>query len=163
MLKSILLASAVVISAPVLAQTAPVTGQVAPGVAPMTDSTAQTAPSTAPAAPAADPAATAADPTAAATSQTSAAEPAPVTTPTGIAQVVNSEFPTYDKDASGALSESEFSAWMVALKTASDPKTDPASAAVKSWVSGAFAQADADKSKTVSKDELTGFLSAGQS
>ncbi len=74
---------------------------------------------------------------------------------------MNTEFPSYDKDSNGALSETEFASWMVALKTASDPTTKAESAEVKKWIGQAFASADADKSKSVSKTELTGFLSQG--
>ena len=80
-----------------------------------------------------------------------------------VAQVVEAEFPTYDKDADGELKSEEFGQWMVALRSASDPSTDAQSAEVKTWVDGAFASADADKSDTVSKIELTGFLSQGAS
>jgi hypothetical protein len=182
MLKYLLLASAVTISAPVLAQSKPVS----PTTAPTTQvSPAQTAP--APAAPVdttqpqtvtpADPMATApanpatpqdpqaatqavpADPTAQPTQQATA-EPA-VTGAAQIAQVVNTEFPTYDKDKSGTLNQSEFGAWMIALKEKSDPSTKPDSPATKAWVTQAFASADKDKSKSLSKAELTGFLTQG--
>ena len=48
---------------------------------------------------------------------------------------------------------------MLALKTASDPATKPASKETKTWLNQAFAQADKDESRSVSKTELTGFLS----
>ena len=182
MLKYLLLASAVTISAPVLAQDKPASSTTAPTTQ---VSPAQTVP--APAAPVdtaqpqtvtpADPMATApANPAAAPNSQ-AAAQPAPadpvaqptqqaaaepaVTGAAQIAQVVNTEFPTYDKDKSGTLNQSEFGAWMIALKEKSDPSTKPDSPATKTWVSQAFASADKDKSKSVSKAELTGFLSQG--
>lgn len=82
---------------------------------------------------------------------------------TQVAQVVDTEFATYDKDKNGVLSKAEFSDWMVALKTASDPSTKAEAASTKTWVGQAFASADKDRSKTVSKTELTGFLSQGQS
>jgi hypothetical protein len=99
-----------------------------------------------------------ADPAAAAPVQTAAQ---PATGPAQIAQVVDTEFPSYDKDKSGTLSEPEFSSWMVALKTKSDPSTKADSPAVKTWVDQAFASADKDKNKALSKAELTGFLSQG--
>lgn len=80
--------------------------------------------------------------------------------PATVATVVGTEFPTYDKDGDGALSAAEFGAWMVALKTASDPSTKATAPATKTWVTAAFAQADKDKNKKVSKTELTTFLSA---
>jgi hypothetical protein len=82
-------------------------------------------------------------------------------TPSQIAQIVEQEFPTYDGDANGELSETEFSAWMKKLRTATDPTVDPESEQVKSWVAQAFGAADADKSGGVSKTELIGFLSRG--
>ncbi|HEX7848604.1 MAG TPA: EF-hand domain-containing protein [Sphingomonas sp.] len=75
-----------------------------------------------------------------------------------VAEVVSGEFGTYDKNKNGSLSKTEFGAWMTALRTKADPslKND---AANKSWIAQAFAQADTDKSGSVSKDELTNFLS----
>jgi len=202
MLKHILLASAMTISVPVLAQdkpaaqpatpttqqapttTAPQSAQATPdaaapqstspvdqamsSVSPSTDQTAQA--QTAPADPTTAPAQTAqaspaqatpaqSDPAAAAPAQTASAQPA--TKADQIAQVVNTEFPTYDKDSNGALNEAEFGTWMVALKTASDPTTKAESASTKAWVDQAFATADTDKNKSLSKTELTGFLSKG--
>ena len=170
MLKYILLASAMTISAPVLAQDKPADSQVAPTTQ---AAPTQTAPEATPASPdpaATDPAATdvaspnetvaeaaPADP-AAAPVQTAAQ---PVTKADQIAQVVSTEFPSYDKDSSGSLNETEFSSWMVALKTASDPTTKAESAATKTWVNQAFATADTDKNKSLSKTEVTGFLTQG--
>lgn len=192
MLKHILLASAMTISVPVLAQDKPADAQATPttqaapattapatadaaapqtaspvdqamsSVTPSADQTAQATPAQAD--PTAAPAQTAqatpaqADPTAA-PAQTASAQPA--TKADQIAQVVSTEFPTYDKDSSGTLNESEFSTWMVALKTASDPTTKAESASTKTWVDQAFATADTDKNKSLSKTELTGFLTKG--
>ncbi|WP_345865186.1 EF-hand domain-containing protein [Sphingomonas qilianensis] len=128
MIKYVVMASAVMLAAPVLAQTQ--------ATAPVTASApAQTAAATA-------------------TGDTAAA-PA---TAEQITQVVNSEFPTYDKDGDGRLSSAEFGAWMVALKSAGDPTAKADNPATRTWVGQAFASADADKNKSVSKTELTGFL-----
>jgi hypothetical protein len=78
-----------------------------------------------------------------------------------VASIVESEFGTYDKDASGSLSKAEFATWMDALKAKApggalkpaDPK----------WNDAAFAQADADKSASLTKQELTGFLGGAAS
>ena len=78
-----------------------------------------------------------------------------------VAQVVDTEFPTYDKNGDGKLSVAEFGDWMVALKTKTDPSTKPGAPETKKWVAAAFAQADTDKSKSLSKPELTSFLSQG--
>jgi hypothetical protein len=161
MLKYAILASAVMISAPVLAQDKPADSQTAPTTQ---AAPTQTAPESTPATPdtasPVDQAMSSVTPTAdqAAPAQTAAQ---PASKADQIAQVVSTEFPTYDKDANGSLNETEFGSWMVALKTASDPTTKAESAATKSWVDQAFASADTDKNKALSKTELTGFLTQG--
>ena len=148
MLNSIIIASAALLSVPALAQvTEPSTAVPANGQPDtMNSSPAQTAPAgQAPTAPESAPA------------QAAEAQPA---TGAQIADVVGTEFPNYDKNGDGSLSATEFGAWMVALKTASDPSTKATAPATKTWVATAFAQADADKNKKVSKGELTSFLSA---
>ncbi|KQN26699.1 hypothetical protein ASE86_11600 [Sphingomonas sp. Leaf33] len=182
MLKTILLASAMIVTVPAVAQdmpqqTAPAsttaTAQDNTATSPQQTPTTQGAPiSGAPVteqatAPAADPAATPADPaTTTAPAETAATAPAtdaatPATGSTQIAQVVSTEFPTYDKNADKALDKLEFGQWMVALKSASDPSTKPTDPATKKWVEGAFASADKDKSKSVTQAELTTYLSQG--
>ncbi|KQM28919.1 hypothetical protein ASE57_03445 [Sphingomonas sp. Leaf11] len=156
MMKRILLASAMMVSAPAFAQdTAP-----AQTTAPAT----QAAPQTSPTAPAdasiaaTQPApATQADP-ATQTAQTTAEAGQPASG-TQIAQIVEAEFPKYDKDGKGQLTEKQFGEWMVALRSASEPGVTADKPEVKSWVKQAFAQADKDKSKAVTKAELTSFLS----
>ena len=156
MLKHVLLASAVLVAMPALAQTAPTTmppAPTSPAPAPAAPTTAAPAPATPTAA---TPAAPVAEPVPAAPA--AAADPGPGAQ---IADVVNKEFPSYDKNSDGKLSKPEFGAWMFALRKASDPalKDD---AANKTYVTGAFATADTDKSKSVSKDELTNYLVQGQ-
>lgn len=77
-----------------------------------------------------------------------------------VASVVESEFPTYDTDKNGALSKSEFTAWMATLKKAEAQSTGKAMTEkeIAAWSKSAFATADADKSGSVSKAELTKFL-----
>lgn len=147
MLKYALLASALAIGAPAMAQdmTAPSPAQQAPQAAP-----AQTAPAT----PDAN-----TPPTTAPAEQAQAPAAAG---PAQVAEVVKAEFPTYDKDSSGSLNDTEFASWMGALRKASEPTVDTASTEVKTWIKGAFASADADKSKSVTQAELTTFLTAGQ-
>jgi hypothetical protein len=73
--------------------------------------------------------------------------------------IIASEFPTYDKDASGALSRTEFDTWLVALKEKSgDTAMKPADKT--SWLKTAFTTADKDKDKGVSLAELTEYLTA---
>ena len=163
MIKAILLAGSVMISAPVFAQevsaqetpTAPVEQPAQPAEAPVATEqpaeTAQQPQEAAPAAPAEQPAQTAQQPQPAPQGQ----QPANATQ---IAAVVDQGFPTYDKDADGSLKAEEFSSWMVALRSASEPAFKGESAADKQWLSAALAQADKDKSGGVNKQELKTFL-----
>lgn len=184
MLKHILLASAFIISAPALAQNQPQTNNptpdtnAAPGqpqTAPVPQAPLPTspAPQTTPAPTSAVPAAPASSPmTADSQTQTTAPTPAapapnaqaadatPANAGAQVAEVVNGEFGTYDKNKNGSLSKAEFGTWMTALRTKADPSLKD-DAANKAWVAQAFSQADTDKSGTVSKDELTNFLSQG--
>lgn len=192
MLKTILLASAMAVTAPAMAQDMPQQTPPATTTAPAQDTTqttpadvtAQQAPTTQAApipgtpttdpapvqqatAPATDQPTTPADPaatTAPAETAVATATPeatAPAAGASQIAQVVNTEFPTYDKNADKSLDKAEFGQWMVALKTASDPSTKAADPATRKWVDGAFASADTDKSKSVTQAELTTYLSQG--
>lgn len=163
MLKQVLLIGAAAISFPALAQEAPPSPGTTPPTeqpeaAPMPDSAPAPTDTTAPA-----PTEPATDTMAPA--QTAPASPAPsssaAATPAQIAQIVETEFPTYDGDKSGDLSSAEFGAWMKKLRTAQDPAVDPESADVKSWIDQAYGAADADKSGSVTKEELVAFLSRG--
>ncbi|WP_322963030.1 EF-hand domain-containing protein [Sphingomonas fuzhouensis] len=141
MMKYAFLGAAMMVSAPVLAQVTPAPAQTTPAAP-------QDAPATS-----ADPAQPTAEPAAPAQVQATGSQ---------IAQVVDTQFPTYDKDGDGKLNKAEFAQWMVALKSQSDPSTKADAPATKKWIGSAFAQADTDKDKAVSKTELTGFLSQGQ-
>ncbi len=159
MMKRILLASAVLMSTPAFAQdaapaqTTVAPAQTAPGApATTTPEEASDVIGTTPAAPVTQP-----DP-ATQTAQTTAEAGQPATG-TQIAQIVEAEFPKYDKDGKGQLTERQFGEWMVALRSASEPEVTADKPEVKAWVKQAFASADADKSKAVSKAELTQFLS----
>jgi hypothetical protein len=155
MFKQMLLIGAAAVSFPALGQT---TAPAADPMSPPTTSEPTPAPDTTmPTNPAPVPTPDASAPPAADQSAPSSA----AATPTQIAQIVNTEFPTYDADANGDLNEAEFSAWMKKLRAATDPSVDPESADVKAWIGQAFAAADADKSGAVNKTELTGFLSRG--
>jgi hypothetical protein len=142
MLKYAMLVGAALVAAPVLAQTTTTSPQTsAPGGA----ATGQAAPSGTPAD---------------SVPMQSAAREQPATG-SQVAQVVDTEFPTYDKNGDGKLSAAEFSGWMVALKSKTDPTTKPDAPETKKWVSAAFAQADADKNKSLTKAEVTSFLTQG--
>lgn len=173
MIKSILLASAVMISAPVLAQDAPAQEASAPTQQQTPPPAAEqpadvAAPADAPA-PAEHPAETAQQPQEATPAapteqpaQTAEQQPAPQgqqpANATQIATIVDQGFPTYDKDANGSLKGEEFNSWMVALRSVNEPAFKGESAADKQWLSAALTQADKDKSGGVSKDELKIFL-----
>ncbi|BCA62431.1 hypothetical protein HMP09_1665 [Sphingomonas sp. HMP9] len=149
MLKYAMLAGAALVAAPVLAQSTTTSSQTS---APSGAATGQTNPSGAMASPQATP-------TDAVPMQSAAREqPA---TGSQVAQVVDTEFPTYDKNGDGKLSAVEFGGWMVALKSKTDPSTKPDAPETKKWVSAAFAQADGDKNKSLTKSEITSFLTQG--
>lgn len=77
-----------------------------------------------------------------------------------VTAVVESEFPTYDADKNGELSQGEFSAWMTALKKAEIATTGQklGDNEIAAWSGAAFAVADKDKSTAVSKTELLSYL-----
>lgn len=73
--------------------------------------------------------------------------------------IIATEFPTYDKDSSGALNRAEFDSWLVALKEKSgDAKMSDGDKSA--WLKKAFTTADKDKDKGVSLAELTEYLTA---
>jgi outer membrane biosynthesis protein TonB len=169
MLKSILLASAVAISAPAFAQDTPEQQTPPPQEQPAPTETTEPVPQQTPA-PAPQPEAEVtpeATPTPAPTptptpepqaqAQTSQAAPQPATA-AQIAQIVDQGFPTYDKDADGSLKQEEFGAWMVALRSATEPGFTGEAPAEKQWITNAYATADADKSGGVTVAELKTFL-----
>ena len=90
------------------------------------------------------------------------AAPQPVTGDQ-VAQVVDAEFPTYDKNGDNMLSAGEFGTWMTALKSKSGSTDAAATPESRKWLDAAFAQADTDKNKSLSKTELTGFLTQAKS
>ena len=146
-MKKLLFAASVLASAPLSAQ--------APAAP------AQTAP-----APVAMPATTAPPPAAAPQQPAMTTGAGAVTTAPPAAEVagiVSREFPSYDRNRDGTLDQGEFGTWMVKLKTIADPASTANAAAVKTWVNAAFAQADQDKSRTLTLGELTGFLTPARS
>lgn len=173
MLKPILLASAMMISVPALAQevpsqtpTAPSQGTTVPTTDPAmpdttapapTDSTVPTDPTTTTAPEAGD----TSDPSAAQTADPQTTQEPQTASTDQIGQIVDTEFPTYAKTSADELTKDEFGQWMVALRTASEPGVNAQSAEVQTWTSQAFASADADQSGKVTKTELKTFLSQG--
>ena len=157
MLKTILLGTAMCIAAPAFAQEKPATDTQTQDAMPVTEpaAPAQDAPQPA------EPATTPATPTTPAPA-TAAAQPTPAAQPASqqdqIAGIVNSEFAAYDKNGDGALDQTEFASWMVALRVKAQPEFVADSAEGKAWVTAAFTQADTDKSASVNAVELTSFL-----
>lgn len=137
MFRTLLLSTALAVTVPAMAQTAPDQG----------------------ASPAAPQSATPAQPATAA--QPQAATPA--NPAASVAAIVDSEFPAYDANKDGALDQSEFSRWMVALKDQEMKATGATLAPeqITAWANGAFTTADKDKSVSVSKPELVSYLSGG--
>lgn len=90
--------------------------------------------------------------------------PAPAATPQTreqqVAQLVDAEFPAYDADKSGDLEEPEFTKWLLALHAAGgDAKSKAMDQTAKlKWAKDGFAAADTDKSKKISKAEMSKFL-----
>jgi hypothetical protein len=154
MLKHMLIIGAAAVSMPAFAQETPPADPAAPPPTEQPDpSTTAPTPAPAPESPPTE-SAPPADATQPAPSGTAA-------TPAQIAQIVNSEFASYDADKSNDLNQEEFAAWMKKLRTATEPSVDPESEQVKTWIGQAWTAADADKSGAVSKEELTGFLTRG--
>lgn len=137
MVRTFLLTAALAITAPAMAQMAPAP---ADGATPATPA--------APAAPAAP---------------QSAAPSAPTNPAASVASIVDAEFPAYDANKDGQLDQSEFTRWMVALKSQEMKATGSALPAeqVTAWANGAFTTADKDKSTSISKTELVSYLSGG--
>ncbi|MFM7027467.1 MAG: hypothetical protein ACKOXK_02175 [Chakrabartia sp.] len=75
--------------------------------------------------------------------------------------ILKTEFPVYDKDASGSLSKTEFSTWLLALKKAAPQQTPLTDAQQTEWLGTAFTEADSDKSSSISLAELTTYLTRG--
>ncbi len=151
MLKPIFFAGAALLALPAAAQSTPAPVDTTP---PASEADTMTAdPGTA------APATNSTDPTTDESAQPDSSQTA--ASASQISQIIDKDFPTYDADANGELSQSEFGSWMTALKASTEPSFDATSAEAQTWLGKAFASADADKSDTVSKVELTGFLTRG--
>lgn len=161
MLKYVLLASAMMMAAPAIAQQAQTAPQAAPTTgADATGTAATPADATQSGAAAAtpnDPAASTTPPAQTAQTPTSESATQGTNEPDQVASILDSEFPSYDKDKSGSLNKAEFATWMDTLKAKADPSAKPD----KAWNAAAFKKADTDKSASVSKAELATFLSSG--
>ncbi len=89
------------------------------------------------------------------------ATPAPATQTASVEAIIATDFPAYDTDKSGDISEPEFGKWLLELyaKNAAAKPLDEASKA--KLTKDAFAKADADKNKKLAKPELIAFFSSG--
>ncbi|MBY8822708.1 EF-hand domain-containing protein [Sphingomonas colocasiae] len=143
MIRTLMFVSAFALAAPALAQ------ETQPPQEPATESTAAQPPAEAQTAPEAA--------TPSTTTTASPAQAAPANSANTVAAVVDNDFPAFDADKNGELSKEEFAAWMTKLRAA-QPNAAAASTDNSAWTEAAFAQADTDKSKSVSKGELTTFL-----
>lgn len=164
MLKSLMLASAIAIAAPALAQTTGPTGAKTPPngasaatgpTTAVTNQTTPTTPSTAQTTPATPATPVTADQTTPATPGT--ATEAPANAADTVAQLVERDWAKYDNNSDGVLSKEEFGMWMAAIRSknrAANEKPED----VTAWTDAAFAQADKDKSGSLTKPELEGFL-----
>lgn len=130
-----------------------------------TSAMAQMTPTDMPTAPQTDTSAESATPatptTATTPSDQQSAPAAPLAEPKELTvqKLVDAEFPTYDANKNDALEPLEFRAWVLALHDAAgeaNAAKDPAAKA--KWANAAFATADADKSKKVTKAEMNKFL-----
>lgn len=173
MLKTVILATSMLVAAPVFAQDKPVAKESMPTQAKTADNM-ETTPATDDAAPDAKaaPVAAAATPQANPAPATQAAQPSPAQA-TGpavaeaskpgpsqeqVAQAVGRDFAKYDKDANGNLNAQEFGVWMSSLRKAAEPAFVPGSPEATAWAAQAFTSADIDKSASVNRQELTVFL-----
>ena len=83
------------------------------------------------------------------------AEPRAVT----VQRLVEAEFPTYDANTNGNLESAEFGKWVLALYDKSGDANAPKDEVAKAkWAKAAFASADTDKNKSISKAEMNTFL-----
>jgi hypothetical protein len=154
MIRNLMFVSVFALAAPAIAQ------DTQPPQEPATESTATQPPAeaqTMPETPAPSTTTTTTPDPAAAATPAQPAEAAAANTPTSVAAVVDTDFPSFDADKNGELSKEEFASWMGKLREA-QPSAPAATGDAKAWTEAAFAQADTDKSKTVSKGELTTFL-----
>jgi hypothetical protein len=156
MLRIITAAGILAIASPALAQDA------APMDTPPQDTSASPGPESLPSPAPTSPAAEGAPPADAGTSTAAAPPPAEPSKEVQVKQVVEANFPTYDADQSGDLNAKEFDGWLTVLrqksaeaKGASDTMPD---AEKQAWMKAAFAKADTDQSKKISKAELETFL-----
>ncbi len=152
-------AAALAMSTAALAQTATTTAtSVPPATAPAQSTTESTTTTTTAPADPANPAGAQATTSTTQATTTATAQATPAPTPAADPKaVLAQQFPTYDKDGNGSLSQTEFASWLGEMKTAQNSeKLTPEQ--ISKWANDSFAKADKDKSKSVTVAELQGFL-----
>lgn len=160
-MKYLIGAAALAMSTAALAQTTTTTTSAtppAPATAPSASTTESTTTTTSAPVNAANPTGPQATTSTTQATTTTTAQAAPAPTPAADPKaVLAQQFPTYDKDGNGTLSQTEFAAWLVEMKTAQNSeKLTPEQ--ISKWANDSFAKADKDKSKSVTVAELQGFL-----
>ena len=161
MIKSILTASLLLTAAPALAQTAqpaqpagpPETTLPTPPTSDQTTTQSTTTTTTDPITqPTTGDASTTSSSTPVTDPATGAQAPSTAESDT-VAATVEADWAKYDANSNGSLSRTELNKWLTDLQSASGQK-----APGKSYLAAALKKADTDKSKSVSKEELTAFL-----
>lgn len=72
---------------------------------------------------------------------------------------VAADWPKYDRDGKGHLTQEEFATWLTALRAeANGASEDPTK--LRAWADASFVKADGDADKQVSPEEFTAFLRA---
>lgn len=159
MLKTAFLASLMLAGAPALAQTAQPATPADPAVPPPAAGNQGTSPTTTtPTAPTTttvptDQPMTGTATTPATSGTDTAAGSAQASTTSTTMATVEADWAKYDTNNNGSLSRTELNRWLTAQQTASGNK-----APGRSYLASAFQKADADKSRSVSKEELAAYL-----
>ena len=91
-----------------------------------------------------------------------AAPPAGSAPPASDRTAVDNEFAAYDTDRSGALDQKEFAAWFAskAQQKMAESGQNATPEEVNTQAMSAFAQADTDSDRSISREELSRFLAA---
>lgn len=153
MIKTAFVATLLLAGTPALAQTMQPATPATPATPASPAQPTPTAPSTDPMAPMTDGAAPTTSTTTTTTTPAGTQTASTTTSSDPVAATVEADWAKYDKDGNGKLSRTEFDTWMNALQTAAKKKPQ-----TKAYLAAAFAKVDTDKSKSVSKEELTAFL-----
>jgi len=84
-------------------------------------------------------------------------------TPPDVTDEIEADFLKNDVDGNGMLNQGEFSHWVRTLRvTGSKAAAPTAEADLNIWTITAFTQADTDRNRSISKEEMRVFLSGSQ-